>query len=183
MKDELLWLVDKNDEVIGSIPKSEAHRDRSKIHREAAVFIFNKQGEGLFQQRSFDKTFAPGQWKISAAGHVGYGEEPEKAMKREILEELGIQVDNLTYYGKNYKEEFGEVVDGVRKEQSRFFWFYYLVLDGRVELTLQQEEVNDARWVKLDECSMDAFSQETGFNLESGAWKSMKKCAVELGLR
>jgi isopentenyldiphosphate isomerase len=180
--DELICLVNEKDELIGPVLKSEAHSDKFKIHREAAVFIFTESQEGLFQQRSFDKTFSPGQWKISAAGHVGYGEEPAEAMKREIKEELGIKVDKLTYWGKNFKEEVGEIVNGVSKEQARFFWLYYVILDDRADLKLQKEEVNDARWVGLDERSMVDFSQETGFNLESGAWKSMKKCAEELGL-
>lgn len=90
--DELLDLVNEKDEVIGEVWKSEAHRDPAKFHREVAIVVFNNKREVLLQQRSFKKSHDPGQWKITAAGHVGKGEKPEDAVKRELEEELGLKI-------------------------------------------------------------------------------------------
>ena len=44
--DELLDLVNEDDEVIGTVWKSKAHKDPSKIHREVAIVIVNNKEEG-----------------------------------------------------------------------------------------------------------------------------------------
>jgi isopentenyldiphosphate isomerase len=90
--DELLDLVNENDEVVGSVWKSEAHKDNRLTHREVAVALFTKNGEVLLQQRSMKKETGKGEWKVSVAGHVAFGEDPEKAAEREVFEELGIKI-------------------------------------------------------------------------------------------
>ena len=50
--DELLDLVNEKDVVIGTVLKSEAHKDPTKIHRQVDLVIFNDKGEVLLQQRS-----------------------------------------------------------------------------------------------------------------------------------
>ena len=52
MSDELIDQVDENDEIIGSIFKSQAHQNPSLIHREVAIVVFNKKGEVLLQQKN-----------------------------------------------------------------------------------------------------------------------------------
>src|SRR3989344_5920035 len=96
-KDELLDLVNEEDEVIGTVWRSEAHKNPSKIHREIAVAVFNHKGEVLIQQRSMKKTNDPGEWKITAAGHVASGENPKDSAEREVLEELGIKVKPILF--------------------------------------------------------------------------------------
>ncbi len=52
-----------------------------------------KRGDGKFliTQRAMDKAWAPGAWEISGGG-VQAGEESEDAIRREILEETGLDV-------------------------------------------------------------------------------------------
>ena len=89
--DELLDLVNEKDEVIGEVWTSVAHKDPTKIHREVAIVVFNNKSEVLLQQRSFKKSHDPGEWKLTAAGHVGKGEDPKDAAIRELEEELGLK--------------------------------------------------------------------------------------------
>lgn len=65
--DELLDLVNENDEITGTVWKSEVHRNPYLIHREVAIAVFNEKGEILLQQRSLKKENSPGEWKITAA--------------------------------------------------------------------------------------------------------------------
>jgi len=83
-KDELLDLVNEKEDVIGTVWKSEAHMDPSKIHREVTIAVFNNKNEILLQRRSMNKVNDPGCWKITAAGHVGMNEDPKHAVKREL---------------------------------------------------------------------------------------------------
>ena len=99
--DELLDLVNEKDEVIGEVWKSVAHKDPTKIHREVAIVVFNNKSEVLLQQRSFKKSHDPGEWKLTAAGHVGKGEDPKDAAIRELEEELGLKT-TLKYFGKKF---------------------------------------------------------------------------------
>jgi isopentenyl-diphosphate Delta-isomerase len=156
MSDELIDQVDENDEIIGSIFKSQAHQNPSLIHREVAIVVFNKKGEVLLQQRSMKKMNDPGHWKMTAAGHIGAGEDPEEAIKREVEEELGIKVEP-TYYKK--------VFEKYRDKEARFFWIYYTVLSKEQPLKLDKEEVMDAKWVKYS--GLKEFSKNNKYLLSS----------------
>lgn len=157
MVDELLDLVDKNDKVIDTVWKSKAHNDPALIHREIAVGVFNDKGEVLIQQRSLKKVNGPGKWEITAAGHVGAGEDPEKAAKREVYEELGIKIKPM-FFGKMFKERKGK--QGYT--ESRFFYIYYAIVKGRLEVKLDKEEVEDARWIDPDDLVM--FAKDNYWN-------------------
>lgn len=96
---ELFYLVDKNDKVLGSIVRSNAHSDKSKIHRSVYVVISNSKNQLLLQKRSINKDTYPKYWAMSVGGHVEYGQSYEQAAKRETKEELGILPD-LIYLTK-----------------------------------------------------------------------------------
>lgn len=63
------------------------------------------------QQRSKNKAKSPGKWDVAAAGHVSSGQTSTEAAIREILEEVGIKVNEeeleyvLTYKNKENVEE------------------------------------------------------------------------------
>jgi isopentenyl-diphosphate Delta-isomerase len=82
----------------GSALRREAHK-KGLWHKTVHVWIVNPHREILLQKRSARKESFPGQWDISAAGHVEMGSTPLAAAVREIKEELGITVlpDELRY--------------------------------------------------------------------------------------
>jgi isopentenyldiphosphate isomerase len=168
-KDELLDLVDNDDMVVGTVYRSAAHKNSALIHREIAVVLFTKDGEVLLQQRSMKKS-SPGAWKITAAGHVESGEDPRRAAEREVLEELGASVD-LIYHGKIFRDEINE---------AKFYWIYYQILDEKPELDLDEDEVMDARWVKVDR--LEEFSEENDYSLKSDSHEIIVKIASKLKL-
>jgi 16S rRNA (adenine1518-N6/adenine1519-N6)-dimethyltransferase len=105
-------VVDENDQVIGTKPRSEVHA-RNLLHRAVHILVFNQAGELLLQKRSAWKDREPGKWDSSAAGHLEPGESYEAAAARETEEELGIR-PTLTPLGKiracsNTGHEFVEV--------------------------------------------------------------------------
>jgi len=92
MPEELLDLVDHNDRVIGTVRKGATERDPSLIHREVAILV-HRGGRLLWQLRSAAKTVMPLTWDIACAGHVGSGDQPLAAAHRELLEELGLEIE------------------------------------------------------------------------------------------
>lgn len=146
-------LVNEKDEVMGEVWRSETVNNPSKIFREVAALIYDDKNRLLLQRRSLNKKTYPGYWIISAGGHVGKGEDPDEVIKKEIREELGIEVplkfkekrlmiypNNRSmaycYVGKYYKGEI--VIQKEEVEEARFFSkaeFENLVKNDKVEET------------------------------------------------
>lgn len=156
MADELLDLVDENDKIIGEVWMSQAHKNPKLIHREVAIAVFNKKGEVLLQRRGLKKRIDPGIWTITAAGHVGRGEDPKEAAKRELKEEIGIEVEP-TFLAKVFRK---------RNTEARFFWVYYAILENK-QVVNSNEEVEDTRWVRVE--YLEKFSKQNAYFLQSGS--------------
>jgi 16S rRNA (adenine1518-N6/adenine1519-N6)-dimethyltransferase len=84
-------VVDKNDRLLGAAPRAKVHGDNLR-HRAVHVFVFNPIGDVLLQKRSRWKDRHPLLWDSSAAGHVNAGENYDLAARRELQEELGIEI-------------------------------------------------------------------------------------------
>lgn len=89
---EIFDVVDENDQVTGQRTRGEVHADKL-LHRAVHVFVYNKRGDLLLQQRSMFKDAHPGVWDSSVSGHLDAGEDYAAAAIRELDEEMGIQVD------------------------------------------------------------------------------------------
>lgn len=173
MADELLDQVDKNDEIIGTVWKSKAHRNLEIIHREIGLILFNDKGETLLQQRSLYKKNDPGVWKVACAGHVAAGESPKDAVIRELFEELGIRA-NPIYYDKFFNKHNKK---GQNKE-SRFVWTFYAVVKGRPKMKLDPKEVSDAKWVKIED--LEKFAKNNNFDISGFSYKITKEIYKKL---
>ena len=94
------------------------------LPRIAVVFLVDARGHVLLQHRDEHAPRAADQWGM-VGGHVEDGEDYDTAMRREILEETGIEVgaEDLSLWEAT---EF-EYTDGHRSD--------YRVYAGRVDLT------------------------------------------------
>ncbi len=89
---ELLPVVDRQDRQVGLVPRDEVHR-RGLRHRAVHVLVFDQRGRLYLQLRSEDKDTHPGKWTSSASGHVDPGESYLQAARRELAEELGLELE------------------------------------------------------------------------------------------
>jgi isopentenyl-diphosphate delta-isomerase len=81
-------LVDEYDQPCGPMDKIEAHR-KGLLHRAFSIFIFNRHGEMLLQQRAKEKYHSGGLWTNACCSHPQPGEPTSEAAIRRLREELG----------------------------------------------------------------------------------------------
>ena len=94
------------------------------------------KGEELLLVRKPE--WADGRYGL-VAGFVDFGECLEEAMAREVLEETGIIIDNIRYLGSQCWPFPSQLMTG----------FVADYVSG--EIKLQQEELDDGGWYKLDQ--------------------------------
>ena len=120
-------LVNEKNEPIGTMPKLEAHNDKTPLHRGFSIFLFNTKRQLLLQQRSMKKKTWPGVWSNSCCGHPMINESPVNAAKRRLQLELGITASKIIMILPHYRytftkdkiveNEFCPVMIGVTKDQ------------------------------------------------------------------
>ena len=130
--------------------KSEAHR-LGLWHRCFHCWVFGTDDGGsylLVQRRSATKGTWPGYLDVTAAGHLGAGEEPLDGL-REVEEELGLRVDprRLGPLGTRRIEQ--RIAAGLDREIHDVF----LLRDDSPpeDLRLQEEEVEAVLRIGLDD--------------------------------
>ena len=69
MMEEMCLLVDKEDNLIGTMSKLDCHFGEGHRHRAFSVIIINSNGEMLVQQRSKEKITFPGVWANACCSH------------------------------------------------------------------------------------------------------------------
>ena len=113
----------------------------NEYHVVVHVCIFNSQGQMLIQQRQPFKNGWSNLWDLTCGGSAVAGDTSQQAASRELFEELGIRFDF-----KNMRPQF-------TINFERGFDDYYLI-EYNVDLTnltLQQEEVQAAKWATQEE--------------------------------
>jgi len=74
------------------------------IRNSAGIIIENNEGKLLLQLRDDKVKKFPNCW-VLLGGALEGDETPEEAVKREIKEEIGIEIENLKYF-KNFNYEY-----------------------------------------------------------------------------
>jgi isopentenyl-diphosphate Delta-isomerase len=99
---EMVILVDKDDNQVGTMEKMEAHR-KGELHRAFSVLVFNSKGEMLLQKRAQSKYHSGGLWTNACCSHPLPGETIDVTIKRRVKEEIGIDVQPKFSYKFLYK--------------------------------------------------------------------------------
>lgn len=142
MEEELIEVLDSNGNKTGEIKTKSEIKKAGDYHRAIAVCIINDKKEILMQRRSKNKRVYPNLWSIFVKGHVQAGETSADACKREIAEELGIEVDiSELKYLYTIQEELIMSEDYIER-----IFFDAFVVNKNVNLkdvTVQESEVEE----------------------------------------
>ncbi len=131
---ERVVLVDENDNELGTMEKMEAHQ-KGLLHRAFSVFIFNKNGEMLLQQRSLRKYHSGGLWTNACCSHPRKDETPIDAAHRRLKEEMGFETSLKKAFDFTYKANFSNGLS--EHEFDHVFVGHY---DGKVEPNFAEVE-------------------------------------------
>ncbi len=135
---EMLDIVDEADQVIAQATREAVHQGQH-LHRATHMLLRNSAGEVFVQLRSRSKDMHPGLWDTSAAGHVDAGESYIDCAVRELQEELGLQVD---------ASELDEFMRVPPSSENGFEFVRVYLLQSDDKLTLEEQEIEEGRWVK-----------------------------------
>jgi isopentenyl-diphosphate delta-isomerase len=142
MKEEKVILVDSNDNPIGTMPKMEAH-EKAVLHRAFSVFILNKKGQLMLQQRAFHKYHSPGLWTNTCCSHQREGEDNIEAGKRRLQEEMGFSTSLEVLFNFIYKAPFD---NGLTEHELDHVLLGYYESPPQVN----PEEVAAWKWMDLE---------------------------------
>lgn len=133
--DEVFDVVDSADRVIGRARRGRVHAE-NLLHRAVHILVWRGNGDIFLQKRSENKDSHPGCWDSSASGHLDSGEDYLPAARRELREELGIEVPCL--------EETGRL--GASAETGWEFVRIYSV-QNEGPFVLHPTEISGGRWL------------------------------------
>ena len=90
---ELIDVFDEDNKYLGySLERNEVHH-KNLWHHHVSAWIMNYEGMILLQQRAFTKKKNPGKW-AKTGGHVESGENCKEAIRREVYEEIRLEVND-----------------------------------------------------------------------------------------
>lgn len=149
--DEMWQVYDLNGEAVSgegwdSALGNPEETGSSKVVGVAVVFVWRKNPSGevelLWQRRSEKIDRYPGDYDISAGGHINLGETPVAAAIRESREEIGVVVEKGDL----------EFVTIRSFNRNRIAWIYAADWTKREEeFEFDDGEVSEVRWVPFDE--------------------------------
>ena len=143
MENDKVILVTEHDDMVGIMDKMEAHK-QGLLHRAFSIFIFNRKGEMLLQQRALNKYHSAGLWTNACCSHPMPGEKTQDAAHRRLMEELGFDTTIEKIFDFVYKAKFD---NGLTEHE------FDHVFAGEYEgkLNVDTGEVNDFCYKEIQE--------------------------------
>lgn len=172
MKEHVV-LVDVNDNQIGLMEKIEAH-EKALLHRAFSVFVFNKKGELLLQQRAACKYHSPLLWTNTCCSHQRDKESNIEAGKRRLQEEMGFVTDVKEVFSFIYKAPFD---NGLTEHEFDHVLIGYFNEDPNINT----KEVAGFKWMFLDDVEIDIRNNPQNYTewfkiIFEKSLKKIKKC-------
>lgn len=155
MAEAILDVVNENDEIIGSAPRSQIHKE-GLLHREIHVWFITPDAKVIMQRRSATKDTYPNLLDVAAGGHVELGASYADTALAEVQEETGLQLgaDDLHLLAKKRSCAFDDVT-GMTNNVFRHIYAY--LFRGQInEMTI---EASDA--VGFEECTLASMFDPT----------------------
>lgn len=135
-----------------------AHKGISFVGVTTSFLCYDKDGEFVMAKRSQNARDEQGRWD-SGGGGLKHGVKLEENVRREIKEEYGADVRQLTFLG--YDEIFRELNDGT---PTHWISFRYAALVDREQVKNNEpESFDDLGWFTLTNLPSPLHSQQLVF--------------------
>jgi isopentenyl-diphosphate delta-isomerase type 1 len=152
-QEEFFDIVDEENRPIGiKKSRSEVHNSKAYWHRATHIWILNREGSILCQQRSLTKDVYPGKWQSFFGGHLKSGQSYDENCSSELEEELGITVN---------KNDLRSLYVLKNEPSKHFGQVYVMAWNGRIEdLRFNDKEVEKVKWFTSSELKVSIASGE-----------------------
>ena len=151
---ELIDGYNKDNKPTGHIVERFEAFDKGLWKRTVSCWVLNDEGKVLMQKRTPNMKRNPNKW-AKTGGQVDAGETPEQAIKREVKEELGIDIEDSQIKCIDiFKDTKGK----------RFCYDYILKVNYKIdEYKIQKEEVAEVKYFTIDELKEQEEKNNTDF--------------------
>lgn len=143
---EMLILVDKNDNAIGTEEKVKCHLPNGKLHRAFTALIFDKNGNLVLTRRSGEKMLWPGDWDGTVASHPRKDENYVSSAERRMPEEIGINC-KMDYL---FKFEYHVPYKNIGSE-NEICGTLLGIVDHSQKFNLIPEEISEIKWISPEQ--------------------------------
>lgn len=168
MDQEYFDIVDENGKLTGEqVTRAEAHT-KGIWHRTVHLYLFHKAGDDfafLMHLRANTKDLNPNKWGTRFGGHVLAGMSIEDTARRELQEEVGLDL-------KNYKVLTGVVTKHDNYTNREFTHSFFIEVPGDVPVKFNDGEVQRVEWMKTKDIIV---SMQTGSRPWAGSLKGFEE--------
>lgn len=144
-------LVDSNDQFLGVAEKIHAHQ-HGLLHRAFSIFIYNKNGQILLQQRSPEKYHCGGLWTNTCCSHGVLNEDILASANKRLKFEMNM-TSSLSFVDKFlYKANLGS---GMIEHEIDYV---FVGLYQGENISPNPDEALNFRWVDIDSLSKEIIT-------------------------
>ncbi len=140
VNEEWLPIIDDDGNVVGKAPRSVCHEKPGMLHPVIHLHVVNNKGEIFLQKRGLNKLVQPGKWDTAVGGHLAFNETIEEGLKRETLEEIGIE---------NYTPQFVMKYRLDSEIESEVIFTFITQYDGKIQIN--KDEIEDGKFWTIKE--------------------------------
>ena len=140
--EELVVLLDEAGRAAGTMPKATVHGTDTPLHLAFSCYLFDPSGRLLLTRRALSKPTWPGVWTNSVCGHPAPGEPLADAVRRRVLDEVGVRAEGVTLLLPAFRYRAVMPNGVVENEMCPVF-----VATTTDALAPDPSEVEDATWV------------------------------------
>lgn len=145
---ERVVLLAEDGTPIGTALKSEVHTRDTPLHLAFSCYVLDQDGRLLLTRRALSKVTWPGVWTNSCCGHPAPDEDIADGVRRRLVEELGLDVDELRLVLPDFR--YRAVMDDGTVE-NEICPVYVAVTATAPSLAPDPAEVDDHDWVPWTE--------------------------------
>lgn len=140
---ELVDIINDEDKVVAVVPRN-VMREKQLPHRASYVLVVDRASRILVEVRTLCKDYEPGKLDACVGGVMQSGEDPIVSAKREVEEEIGLDMSDVDFHN------LGKLLVNYKNCDS-FLMAYLFIAVGDFITSRQKSEVSSIMMLSYDE--------------------------------